>query len=165
MPALVRSPKSPSTPPATSSVAGDDTDIPTLDADKIVSGQFNKRIADDAITARISPTTPPASCNMKTTLERATSSGSSGTPHPLHNSEFTPDGSGPENIWLPVGFVALQANNLRWGGTSDADTDTIVSVTAIGTGRNRHYCRQFPPPSNEMSGLYFITNVAVHVTA
>ena len=36
-------------------------------------------------------------------------------------------GSGPENIWLPVGFGALQANNLRWGGTYDADTDTIVS--------------------------------------
>ena len=41
-------------------------------------------------------------------------------------------GSGPENIWLPVGFGALQANNLRWGGTYDADTDTLGVLTAVG---------------------------------
>ena len=37
------------------------------------------------------------------------------------------------DLWLPVGFGALQANNLRWGGTFNADTDTVTTVTAIGT--------------------------------
>ena len=65
-------------------------------------------------------------------------------------------GSGPENIWLPVGFGALQANNLRWGGTYDADTDTVVSLTAIGISEGLTAGQPFPPPSDQKSGLYFI---------
>ena len=69
-------------------------------------------------------------------------------------------GSGPENIWLPVGFGALQANNLRWGGTYDADSDTLVSLTAIGVSEGLTPGQSFPAPTDQMSGLYFICQVA-----
>ena len=69
-------------------------------------------------------------------------------------------GSGPENIWLPVGFGALQANNLRWLGTYDADTDSIVSLTSVGTSYGLTAGQAFPPPSTELSGGYFLCQVA-----
>ena len=69
-------------------------------------------------------------------------------------------GSGPENIWLPVGFGALQANNLRWGGTYNADTDTIVSLTAIGVSEGLTANSPFPAPTDQLSGIYFICQVA-----
>lgn len=69
-------------------------------------------------------------------------------------------GSGPENIWLPVGFGALQANNLRWGGTFDADNNSIGIVTAIGTAEGLVALAPFPPPSDALSGLYLVCQVA-----
>ena len=68
-------------------------------------------------------------------------------------------GSGPQNIWLPVGFGNLQQNNLRWGGTFDADTDTIVSLTSIGVSEGLTAGEPFPAPSDQLSGLYFICQV------
>ena len=58
-----------------------------------------------------------------------------------------------------VGFGALQANNLRWGGTYNADTDAIVSVTAIGTSEGLVAGSPFPVPSDALSGLYFICQI------
>ena len=69
-------------------------------------------------------------------------------------------GSGPENIWLPVGFGALQANNLRWGGTYDADTDTLVSLTSIGVSEGLTAGQPFPTASDQLSGIYFVCQVA-----
>ena len=69
-------------------------------------------------------------------------------------------GSGPANIWRPVGFGSLQANNLRWGGTYDADSDTIVSLTAIGTSEGLTAGQSFPAPTDLLSGIYFICQVA-----
>ena len=69
-------------------------------------------------------------------------------------------GSGPENIWLPVGFGALQENNLRWLGTYNADTDTIVSLTSIGTSYGLKAGDPFPVPSDPLSGGYFLCQVA-----
>ena len=68
-------------------------------------------------------------------------------------------GSGPENIWLPVGFGALQANNLRWGGTYDANTDTLTSVTSIGTSAGLTAGESFPTATDALSGMYFICQI------
>jgi hypothetical protein len=68
-------------------------------------------------------------------------------------------GSGPENVWRPVGFGALQANNLRWGGVIDANLGTIVSVTSIGLSENLVAGQPIPPPSDSLSGMYFVTQV------
>lgn len=69
-------------------------------------------------------------------------------------------GSGPENIWLPVGFGNLQQNNLRWLGTYDADNDSIVSLTSIGRSYGLTAGDPFPAPSDALSGGYFLCQVA-----
>ena len=70
-------------------------------------------------------------------------------------------GSGPENIWLPVEALALcKLTTCVGGGTYDADTDTVVSVTSIGTSEGIVAGQAFPAPSNELSGLYFVCQVA-----
>ena len=65
-------------------------------------------------------------------------------------------GSG-EDLWLSVGFGALQAQNLRWAGTINADTATIVSLTAIGVSEGLTAGGPIPVPSDELSGVYFVT--------
>ena len=63
------------------------------------------------------------------------------------------------NQWSPVGFGALQANNLRWLGTYDADTDTVVSLTAIGVSEGLSAGGTFPVPTDALSGGYFVCQV------
>ena len=107
--------------------------IPGLSADQITSGEFpTARLADKSVTA-------PKLADYSTCLMQEDNPGAGDF---LGQFWYTPStaqlrvyarGSGPENIWLPVGFGALQANNLRWAGTYDAtDTDKIVSLTNIG---------------------------------
>ena len=60
------------------------------------------------------------------------------------------------NQWLPVGFGALQANNLRWGGAFDAETGTLTVLTGIGASEGLMAGSAFPAPSDALSGLYFI---------
>ena len=62
--------------------------------------------------------------------------------------------------WLPVGFGALQANNLRWLGTYDAATDTIGVVTSIGVSEGITSGQSFPAPTNQLSGGYFLCQTA-----
>ena len=50
----------------------------------------------------------------------------------------------------------MQANNLRWGGTFNADTDTVTTVTAIGTSDGLTANSAFPAPSDALSGLYLL---------
>ena len=136
------------------------TDVPDLDASKIVSGQFpTERLGDDSVTG-------PKIADYATCLMQEDNPGQGDF---LGQFWYTPStaqlrvysrGSGPENIWLPVGFGALQANNLRWGGTYDANADTIVSLTAIGVSEGLTAGQTFPAPSDKMSGVYFICQVA-----
>ena len=58
--------------------------------------------------------------------------------------------------WANVGFGALQANKLRWGGAFDADTGTLTVLTDIGIAEGLTAGSAFPAPSNALSGLYFI---------
>ena len=68
-------------------------------------------------------------------------------------------GSGQQDLWLSVGFGALQTQNLRWGGTINADTSTIVSLTDIGTSAGLTAGGAIPAPTDELSGLYFVVAV------
>ena len=134
----------------------DATDIPEISADLITSGEIGSdQLAECSVTA-------PKICDYATCLMQEDNPGAGNF---LGQFWYTPStaqlrvyarGSGPENIWLPVGFGALQANNLRWGGTYDADTDTVVSLTAIGISEGLTAGQPFPPPSDQKSGLYFI---------
>lgn len=58
--------------------------------------------------------------------------------------------------WANVGFGALSGNNLRWGGTFNASTDKVISVTDAGTSDGLVANTAFPAPTNNLSGLYLL---------
>ena len=138
----------------------DASDIPDLSYDQITSGEIPAgALGECAVNG-------PNICDYATCLMQEDNPGPGDF---LGQFWFTPStsqlrvyarGSGPENIWLPVGFGALQANNLRWGGTYDADSDTIVSLTAIGISEGLTAGQSFPAPTDTLSGIYFICQVA-----
>ena len=138
----------------------DASDIPEISADLITSGEIGSdQLAECSVTG-------PKICDYATCLMQEDNPGAGDF---LGQFWYTPStaqlrvyarGSGPENIWLPVGFGALQANNLRWGGTYDADSDTLVSLTAIGVSEGLSAGQSFPAPSDALSGIYFICQVA-----
>ena len=134
-------------------------DIPGVDADKINGEIGTDQLADCAVTA-------PKICDYATCLMQEDNPGAGAY---LGQFWFTPStaqlrvyarGSGPENIWVPVGFGSLQANNLRWLGTYDATTDTIVSLTSIGVSEGLTAGSAFPQPTDDLSGGYFLCQVA-----
>ena len=134
--------------------------VPALDASIITTGQFGTtRIANEAITA-------PKVADYATCLMQESNPGAGDF---LGQLWYTPStaqlrvysrGSGPQNLWLAVGFGNLQANNLRWGGTFNADLDSIGSVTALGTSEGLTAGAAFPAPSDALSGLYLLCQVA-----
>ena len=136
------------------------SDIPEISADKITSGEIDSDLlAECSVTA-------PKICDYATCLMQEDHPGPGDF---LGQFWFTPStaqlrvyarGSGPQNIWLPVGFGALQADNLRWLGTYDADTDTIVSLTTIGQSYGLSAGDSFPVPTDALSGGYFLCQVA-----
>ena len=63
-------------------------------------------------------------------------------------------GSGPENIWLPVGFGALQQQNLRVGFTYDATTSQVVTVTTYGVNAGISAGDVIPDPTEALVGIY-----------
>ena len=136
------------------------SDIPDLSFDQITSGEIGEGVLGEcAVNA-------PNICDYATCLMQEDNPGAGDF---LGQFWFTPStaqlrvyarGSGPENIWLPVGFGALQANNLRWGGTYDADTDTLVTLTSIGVSEGLTAGQPFPTSSDQLSGIYFVCQVA-----
>ena len=132
-------------------------DVPNLDASVITSGTFTgDRIADRTITEE--HLTDYSTCYVQ--------EGQPSANPKLGQFWFTPStnqlrvygrGSG-QDLWLSVGFGALQQANLRWGGTVDASTSTISSVTAIGVSEGLEAGQPIPNPSDELSGLYFVVD-------
>jgi hypothetical protein len=135
-------------------------DIPELSFDQITSGEIGAdQLAECAVTG-------PKICDYATCLMQEDNPGSGDFLGQFWYQPSTAQlrvysrGSGPENIWLPVGFGALQANNLRWGGTYNADTDTIVTLTSAGTAAGLTAGSGFPAPADGLSGLYFVCETA-----
>lgn len=64
------------------------------------------------------------------------------------------------NQWSPVGFGALQADNLRWGGTFDASTGQIGVVASSGQSDGLTPGSSFPAPSDALQGLYLLCETA-----
>ena len=62
--------------------------------------------------------------------------------------------------WESIGFGALQQQNLRWGGTCNADTSTITTLTDIGVSEGLEAGDSLPTPTDELSGLYFVVDTA-----
>ena len=133
-------------------------DIPEVSVDALVGQITTDQLAECSVTA-------PKICDYATCLMQEANPGAGDF---LGQFWYTPStaqlrvysrGSGPENIWLPVGFGALQANNLRWGGTYNADTDQLGVLTSLAVSEGLKAGQPFPAPTDAMSGIYFICQV------
>ena len=134
-------------------------DIPFLPADKLTSGELPVNVIGDRSIIE-SKLADYSTCFIQ--------EGQPSSNPKIGQFWFTPStnqlrvysrGSAGD-LWLSVGFGALQAQNLRWAGTINADTSTIVSVTAIGTSEGLVAGSPIPVPTDELSGIYFVVQVA-----
>ena len=134
-------------------------DIPAIPGDKITDDSLlGSSIKDRSITeAKLADY---AGCYVQ--------EGQPSGDHHLGQFWYTPStsqlrvygrGSGGD-LWLSVGFGALQAQNLRWAGTINADTSTITTLTDIGVSEGLTAGGPIPTPTDELSGLYFVVETA-----
>ena len=143
----------------TAGLALEASDIPNLSYDKITTGLVQPgSLAEDCVTG-------PNIADYATAFMQE---GSPGQGDFLGQLWFEPSTSqlriyarGSNGLqWVNVGFGALQANNLRWGGSYDADTNTLTVLTAIGTGEGLKAGDPFPQATDALSGMYFICQTA-----
>ena len=138
--------------------------VPNLDASKITTGQFGSaRIADGSITG-------PKHADYATCFMQEETPGGDG--EFLGQFWYQPStaqlrvysrGSGPQSIWMPVGFGALQQQNLRVGFTYDASNSTIVSITQYGAAAGFAAGDAIPTVTNAMNGIYGVCVVPGNV--
>ena len=138
--------------------------VPNLDASKITTGQFGSaRIADGSITG-------PKHADYATCFMQEETPGGDG--EFLGQFWYQPStaqlrvysrGSGPQSIWMPVGFGALQQQNLRVGFTYDASNSTIVSITQYGAAAGFAAGDAIPTATNAMNGIYGVCVVPGNV--
>ena len=129
-------------------------DIPQLTFDKIDGQISGGRITDNSITsAKLSDY---STCLMQEDYP-------SGGDYFLGMFWYQPStaqlrvysrGSGPENIWLNVGFGQLQAQNLRFAFTFDATTGLITSITQYGAPLDLKVGDPIPAATDNLSGAY-----------
>ena len=132
----------------------DASDIPEISADLITSGEIGTdQLAECSVTA-------PKICDYATCLMQEDFPGDGDF---LGQFWYTPStaqlrvyarGSGPENIWLPVGFGVLAQQNLRVGFTYDATTANIITTTSYGTVAGLAPGQAIPNATDELIGVY-----------
>ena len=135
----------------------DPAQVPGLDASKITSGSFpTTRLGTNSVIA--SKMADYSTCLMQEDFPGYSEDYYLGMlwwqPSTAQLRVYSRGSSGTQ--WSPVGFGALQANNLRWGGTFDADTGLVGSVTDAGATAGLTTGDTIPAPSDDLSGLYLI---------
>jgi len=133
-----------------------ESDIPGLNANKIVSGVFHSdRVADRSITADklanyalafIQEVVPTAGVNA----------------HPI-GMTWLQESTGQVSVWngnswMKTGASTLFNRNLRYGGTYDATTGVITGVTQFGTAEGVKVGDQVPAGDDKIAGLYFVAS-------
>lgn len=133
-----------------------ETDIPSLPADKITSGTFNPALfAGKSITRE-------ALANYAITYIQEENPGLV-TDH--IGCLWLQESSGQlrmwnGNSWYPVGFGRLAQENLRWGGTVNASADQVTIVTQLGAASGLSVGNALPAASDSLSGIYAIVDTA-----
>ena len=62
-------------------------------------------------------------------------------------------------LWNPVGFGVLSQQNLRFGGTYDATTSTVITVSTFGVQAGLSAGDAIPDGSNDIAGVYLVCQV------
>ena len=134
-------------------------DIPEIPADKIVGGVLDASTLADRSVAE-AKLADYSTCYVQ--------EGQPSSDPKLGQFWFTPStnqlrvftrGSAADR-WESIGFGALQTQNLRWAGTVDASASTILTLTDIGISEGLTSGSSIPTPTDELSGLYFVVQVA-----
>ena len=138
-------------------------DIPGLDASAITSGQFGRdRLAINSVTAQqladygiaqVSQTRPKPEFAGQWWI------------NPIDRSAFiwigTVDGPGTvENgYWMNLGYGTAVEQNARFGGTYDASTNLVESISTYGNLAGVVAGNPVPSPTQTNAGLYLIVTV------
>jgi hypothetical protein len=126
-------------------------DIPALDSSKITTGTFGTTlIADDGITA--AKLADYATAQIGSTLPTADFIGQFFL-NPLERTVYMWDG----NVWQPVGITA---GTVVFGGTYDANTNQIASVTAEGSALGLSIGNPLPAASSTNQNYFVIVSNA-----
>nr|BAR34303.1 phage-related tail fiber protein [uncultured Mediterranean phage uvMED] len=130
------------------------SDIPNLDASKIVSGQFSgDRVEDNSITNK------KLADYSISYIQEAQPSLTDVTIGTLWYQEST---SGlymwNGNSFMPISIGRLSQENLRYCGIIDADTGKITGVTTFGTTAGYVIGDNLGTATNERQGVYFVIN-------
>ena len=143
-------------------VAGDtldSDDLPAVSGDKIVANTVDGLALQDRTIAEIK-----LSDYSTCLIQEGTPTGD----YKLGQLWFTPSTSqlrvysrgAASDLWTPVGFGALQQQNLRWAGTVNADTSTITTLTDIGVAEGLTVGGPIPTPTDGLSGVYFVVETS-----
>ena len=131
------------------------TDIPGLDVDNITSGQFSTaRLKDDAVTM---PKLADFSVSFIQEAEPTLT-------NDLHIGCLWYQESSAQlrmyngNSFMPVGFGRLSQENLRFGGTINADTGLIVALTDAGRTAGLEIGSELPAATDALGGLYVVVS-------
>jgi hypothetical protein len=125
-------------------------DIPALDASKVTTGTFGTALlADDAVTA--AKVADYATAQIGSSLPTADFIGQLFL-NPLEKTVYMWDG----NVWQPVGITA---GTVIFGGTYDANTNQIASVTPDGSALGLSVGQPLPAASaNNLNYFVIVSN-------
>ena len=137
------------------------SDIPSLDASKITTGTFGSAfLAENSVTAQqladygiaqVSETAPTPEFAGQWWINPSDRSAYIwvGTVSPV-----------PNGYWLLVGYGSPTQLNLRFGGTYNASTNTVVTLNQYGTEAGLTVGQALGAPNSQNNGVYLIVTTA-----
>lgn len=136
-------------------------DVPELDASKITSGTFSsERLAENSVTAQ-----QLADYGIAQVSETAPTPEFAGQwwINPSDRSAYIWVGTvapTPNGYWLLVGYGSPTQLNLRFGGTYNATTNTIVSLNEYGIEAGLVIGQALTTPNTQNNGVYLAVTTA-----
>jgi hypothetical protein len=136
-------------------------DIPNLDASKITTGTFNSAfLAENSVTAQ-----QLADYGIAQVSETAPTPEFAGQwwINPSDRSAYIWVGTvspTPNGYWLLVGYGSPTQLNLRFGGTYNASTNTVVTLNQYGVEGGLVIGQALTAPNPQNNGVYLIVTTA-----
>ena len=137
------------------------SDIPNLDASKITTGTFTSAfLANNSVTAA-----QLADYGIAQVSESAPTPEFAGQwwINPSDRSAYIWVGTvspTPNGYWLLVGYGSPTQLNIRFGGTYNANTNTVATLNQYGTEAGLVVGQALGAPNPQNNGIYLITTVA-----